>query len=65
VSTTFRVTPVEHGQKTHVEISTTMLASPGVRGLIERVLVPLINARIYQKELELLERVAQRRKAAL
>lgn len=62
VTTTFQVTPVEHGQKTHVEISTTMLPSPGVRGLVERVLVPMINARIYQKELKLLERVAQRRK---
>ena len=62
VTTTFRVTPVEHGQKTQVEISTTMRPSPGVRGLVERVLVPIINARIYQKELELLERVAQGRK---
>lgn len=62
VTTTFRVTPVEHAQKTQVEISTTMRPSPGVRGLVEGVLVPIINARIYRKELELLERVAQGRK---
>jgi hypothetical protein len=61
ITTTFRVTPVEPGQKSHVEISTTMRPSPGVRGLIERLLVPMINPRIYQKELKLLEGVAQRR----
>lgn len=61
VTTTFRVTPLEPGQKSHVEISTTMHTSPGVQGLVERILVPLINPRIYQKELKLLEEVAQRR----
>ena len=61
VATTFRVTPLGSGQKSHVEISTTMRASPGVRGLVERILVPMINARIYQKELKLLEGVAQKR----
>ena len=61
VTTTFRVTPLEQGQKSHVEISTTMHSSRGVRGLVERILVPMINSRIYQKELTLLERVAQRR----
>jgi len=61
VTTTFRVTPLEQGQKSHVEISTTMHPSPGVRGMIERILVPMINPRIYQKELKLLEGVAQRR----
>ena len=61
VTTTFRVTPLEQGQKSHVEISTTMHPSPGVRGLVERILVPMINFRIYQKELKLLEGVARRR----
>jgi len=32
-------------------------------GLVERILVPMINSRIYQKELTLLEGVAQRRSA--
>ena len=61
VITTFTVIPVEQGQKSHVEISTTMYTSPGLRGLVERILVPMINTRIYQKELKLLEGVAQRR----
>lgn len=61
ITTTFRVTPLEPEQKSHVEISTTMRPSPGVRGLVERILIPLINARIYKKELTLLEGVAQRR----
>ncbi len=61
ITTTFRVTPIEPEQKSHVEISTTMRPSPGVRGLVERILIPLINARIYKKELTLLEGVAQRR----
>jgi hypothetical protein len=52
VTTTFKVTPLEQGQKSHVEISTTMHPSPGVRGLVERILVPMINFRIYQKELK-------------
>jgi Polyketide cyclase / dehydrase and lipid transport len=61
VTTTFRVTPLKQGQQSHVEISTTMHPSPGVRGLVERILVQTINPRIYRKELTLLEVVAQRR----
>ena len=61
VTTTFQVTPLEPGQKSHVEISTTMRSSPGLRGLVERILFPMINTRIYKKELKLLEEVAQRR----
>jgi hypothetical protein len=61
VTTTFRVMPLEQGQKSHVEISTTMHTGPGVRGLVERILVSMIFPRIYQKELKLLEEVAQRR----
>jgi hypothetical protein len=61
IATTFRVTPLEQGQKSHVEISTTIHPSPGLRGLVESILVPMINPRIYQKELKLLEEVAQRR----
>lgn len=62
VTTTFKVTPLEPGQQSHVEISTTMRTSPGMRGLLERILVPMINPRIYQKELKLLEEVAQGRR---
>lgn len=59
--TTFRVNPVEEGQKSHVEISTTLNASPGIKGFVERVVISFFNPRIYRKELKLLEAVAQRR----
>ena len=61
VTTTFTVIAVEQGQKSHVEISTTMNASPGIRGFVERVVVSIFNPRIYRKELKLLEAVAQKR----
>jgi Polyketide cyclase / dehydrase and lipid transport len=61
VMTTFTVTPVEQEQRSHVEISTTMNTSPGFKGFIERIVVPIINPRVYRKELKLLEAVAQKR----
>jgi hypothetical protein len=61
VMTTFTVTPVEHEQKSHVELATTMNTSPGFKGLVERIIVPIINPQIYRKELKLLEAVAQKR----
>jgi len=65
VTTTFTVIPVEKGQKSHVEISTTMNASPGIRGFVERVVVSIFNPRIYHKELKLLESVAQKRQTVV
>ena len=59
-TTTFTVTPVENGQKAHVEISTTMNPTPGLTGVVERLLVPMINPRVYRKELKLLEAFAKR-----
>jgi len=61
VATTFTVTPLENGRKAQVEICTTLNASPGLRGLVERLLVPLMNPPIYRRELKLLEAVAQQR----
>ena len=61
VMTTFTVTPVEHEQKSHVEISTMMNTSPGFKGFMERLIVPIINPQLYRKELRLLEAVAQKR----
>ena len=61
LATTFTVIPVEEGQKSQVEISTTMNASPGIRGFVERVVLSIFNPRIYRKELKLLEAVAQKR----
>ena len=60
VATTFTITPVENSQKSHVEISTTMNASPGFKGLVERIVVPIINPQVYRKELKQLEAVAQK-----
>jgi len=61
ITTTFTVTPVEQAQKSHVEIATTMDASPGLAGLVESIVVPLVNLSVYRKELKLLEAVAQKR----
>ena len=61
VVTKFIVTPLEQGQKSNVEIITTMNASPGLRGLVERIVVSTVNPGIYRKELKLLEVVAQKR----
>ena len=65
VTTTFTVIPVEEGKKSKVEISTTMIASPGFRGFAERVVLSIFNLRIYRKELKLLEAVAQKRGTAV
>jgi hypothetical protein len=64
LATTFTVTPVEDGQKTQVEISTSMRPSPGLTGLIERIVVPSNNTKVYRKELQLLEAFAQTHKKA-
>lgn len=61
IVTTFRVTPVEDDRKSQVEIDTTMNASPGLAGVVERIVVPIINPRLYAKELKLLEAVAQKK----
>ena len=61
VTTTFTVTPLENGKKAQVEICTTLDASPGLRGLAERLVLSLANPPIYRKELKLLEAVARQR----
>ncbi len=62
--TTFTVTPVEQGQKSHVEIATMLNASSGLAGIVEQVMVPRINVSIYRKELKQLEAVARERAGA-
>lgn len=59
--TTFKVDPIEDGLKSRVEISTTLNASPGLKGLIERAVIAYFNPRIYREELQLLEAVARKR----
>ncbi len=65
VTTTFKVIPVEQGQKSHVEISTTMNISPDLKGFVERVVVTMFNPPIYRKELKLLEAVAQKKETPI
>ncbi len=60
VVTTFTVSPVEH-EKARVEITTTMNTSPGFKGLMERIIVPILNPSVYRKELKLLEAFAQKK----
>lgn len=64
IITSFTVTPVEQGQKSRVEIATTMNTSPGLTGFVERIVVPLFNPPVYRKELKQLEAVAQKRATA-
>jgi Polyketide cyclase / dehydrase and lipid transport len=61
LTTTFTVTPLAGGKKSQVEIRTTLNSSPGLKGLAERLLIPLTNPPIYRKELKILESVAQQR----
>src|SRR6266567_3860866 len=64
-SVTFTVTPLEQGQKSHVEIFTKLNASTGLKGLVERIVIASIFPSMLRKELKLLEAVAQKRKISI
>ena len=51
VVTTFTVEPLNAGQHARVTIATDVKASPGVMGLMEKMMNPPILRRIFQKEL--------------
>jgi hypothetical protein len=55
--TTFSLEPLEDG-RTQVTIATETRTSPGLRGLLEKVMNPLIIRRIYREELQQLAKVA-------
>jgi Polyketide cyclase / dehydrase and lipid transport len=59
LATTFTVTPLDNGKRSHVEISTTLNASPGLTGIAERIIISLVNPSIYRKEMKKLEAVAR------
>ena len=61
LATPITVNPQEQGQKSHVEIATTMNTSPGLKGFFEQVVFPIVLPPVYHKELKLLEAVAQKR----
>lgn len=52
VSTTFIIVPINGGERSHVTIATASRPSPGLRGLVERLINPPVARRIYQKELQ-------------
>jgi hypothetical protein len=54
VVTKFFFDPVEDGTRCRVTITTDMKAASGIQGLIERLVIPRFNPRLYQQELQLL-----------
>ena len=57
VVTTFELEPLEDG-RTRVTISTEARTSPGMRGIIEKLMNPPVTRRIYREELQQLAEVA-------
>ena len=56
VVTTFTITPAESG-KSLVKIETDYAASPGIRGLVERLASPGMLRKVYEAELHKLDEV--------
>ena len=56
VVTTFSLEPLDGG-RTRVTIATEARTSPGLRGMVERLLNPAVTRRIYREELGLLARL--------
>lgn len=54
VETTFLVEPHNGGRESQVTITIDTEASPGVKGWVERLILPPFSRRILQKELQLL-----------
>ena len=50
--TRFIVDPLDGGEKTQLTIATDSRPSPGVMGLIERLMNPPVTRRIYRAELQ-------------
>lgn len=59
--TTFTVEPAGEGCTTTIHTTWT---TPGLRGWVERLLVPLLLRRTYRRELELLDAVATGRRGS-
>jgi hypothetical protein len=52
LTTSFTFDPLDDGRQTHLTITTTMQASKGVKGFLEKMLNPLALRPIYKKELK-------------
>jgi hypothetical protein len=61
VVTTFTIEPLNGGNKSRVTITTDSRPSPGIAGVIEKVLNPPISRRIYKQELRQLADYARRK----
>jgi hypothetical protein len=59
-ASSFRLEPLDGGQRTRVTIATDFKASPGLAGVMERLLNPPITRRIFQQELRNLAEYAAR-----
>jgi len=64
-SVIFTVIPLEHERKSHVEIFVAMNASPGLKGLLECVVISMMFPPVLREELKLLEAVARKRRSVL
>ena len=60
VKTTFTVAPLNGGLRSLVTIATASRTSPGLRGLIERLVNPPLTRRIYRQDLQQLSDYVQR-----
>ncbi|MBK7893623.1 MAG: SRPBCC family protein [Anaerolineaceae bacterium] len=56
VLTTFTVDPVNNGQAANVTLHTRARTAPGLRGWLEKLITPPISRKIYNEELDLLEK---------
>jgi hypothetical protein len=55
VTTTFEVEPLDGGKRSRVTISTETRLSPGLTGVVERLVSPRVLRGIYRRELRQLE----------
>jgi hypothetical protein len=60
VVTSFTVDPLGDGNQSRVTIATQSRLSPGIQGVLERLINPLIVGRIYKQELEHLDQYVRR-----
>lgn len=61
VVTTFTLDPVNGGGATRVTIATRANTSPGLRGMVEKLMNPAITRKIYREELQQLAEIVQRK----
>lgn len=52
VTTTFKVAPGPQSRQTEVTIATEWNAQPGIGGLVEKLITPMIMRRMYREELQ-------------